>query len=35
MNAHLPKPFRFQELAAMLDKWLTSPGGEDILLGGH
>ncbi len=34
MNAHLPKPFRFQELAAALDKWLPSPNSEDILLGG-
>ena len=34
MNAHLPKPFRYQELAAALDKWLPSDKGEDIPPGG-
>jgi CheY-like chemotaxis protein len=34
MNAHLPKPFRYQDLAATLDKWLAPAVSEDIPLEG-
>jgi PAS domain S-box-containing protein len=34
MNAHLPKPFRYQDLATTLDKWLPPENSEDIPLSG-
>jgi PAS domain S-box-containing protein len=34
MNAHLPKPFRYQDLATTLDKWLAPDNSEEIPLSG-
>jgi CheY-like chemotaxis protein len=34
MNAHLSKPFRYQDLAATLDTWLAPADSEDIPLDG-